>query len=88
MNEGKLSQQQRALVSLTELLHSPQNVSQGISANMLPHLIRYGQSENLTCRQKAAEALKIVSQHSIGRSAILSDINCIVGMSKSVCSRF
>jgi hypothetical protein len=71
LGDAKLPPQQRALVCLTELFHSPEHVSQGISEKIVPLLINYLTSQNITCRQKASESLMIISNHVIGRNSIL-----------------
>lgn len=78
--------QQSALVSLTELFHSPQNVSQGISEGIVKFLIQFLSSVNITCRQKSAECLKIMSNHAIGREAILEDPDNLAQMTNNVLS--
>ncbi|KAJ2996015.1 Radial spoke head 14 [Globomyces sp. JEL0801] len=82
LKSTKLLQQQRALVCLTELFHSTQNISQAISENIIEYLIGFLPSDNITCRQKATEALMILSTHSIGRNAILSERSNIIKMAK------
>ncbi|KAJ3368839.1 tetrahydrofolate synthase [Kappamyces sp. JEL0680] len=73
LRDGPLGKQQKALVSLTELFHSPENVSQGIGAQVVYELIGFLKSQNITCRQKSTESLRIISNHAIGRNAILRD---------------
>ncbi len=69
---------------MTELFHSPENVSQAISGNVIPLLLEFLTSENITCRQKSSEALKIITNHAIGRSAIVKDKSNILTLSKNV----
>ncbi|KAJ3272935.1 Radial spoke head 14 [Terramyces sp. JEL0728] len=75
--------QQKALISLNELFHSPENISQGISENIIQHLVGFLPSENITCRQKSSEALTTISNHAIGRNAILSSPNSIEKLSRN-----
>jgi hypothetical protein len=84
LREGPLTKQQKALVSITDLFHSPQNVSQGINVSVVYELISFLTSENITCRQKASESLKILSNHAIGRNAILKEKGNVMKMSKNV----
>ncbi|KAJ3309701.1 Radial spoke head 14 [Boothiomyces sp. JEL0838] len=72
LSTTQLVRQQKALISLNELFHSPENISQGISENIIHHLVGFLPSENITCRQKASEALSTISNHAIGRNAILA----------------
>nr|KAJ3420009.1 Presenilin-2 [Polyrhizophydium stewartii] len=71
LDENKLFPRQRAIVFLADLFHSPENVSQGISEGIVPQLVSYLGSEDLTCRQKATEALDTIASHAIGRNDII-----------------
>jgi hypothetical protein len=84
LSDPKLPVQQRALVCLTELFHSPANVSQGISERIVKHLLIFLSSQNLTCRQKSSECLKILTSHAIGRNALYLDSTALQKISKSV----
>lgn len=85
--DEQLAIQQRALVCLTELFHSAENVSQGINENIIPNLISFLNSINITSRQKASESLMIISNHEIGRRAILVKRDNIIIISKRVFHR-
>ena len=84
LSDPKLPTQQRALVNLTELFHAPANIQQGISENIVRHLIEFLTSQNITCRQKASECLRILSGHAIGRNAIFYDPTNLAKMSRNV----
>jgi hypothetical protein len=84
MRGPDLGLQQLSLVNLCEALHSPANISQALSENAIPHLFKFLSSENITCRQKSSELLKIVSSHAMGRAAILKDQAAIPQLTKSV----
>lgn len=84
LKDTRLPTRQRSLVTMTELFHSPENVSQAIAGNVIPLLISFLASENITCRQKSSEALKILTNHAIGRSAVVKEKLNILKMSKTV----
>jgi len=71
LSSDELKVRQASLVSLSELFHSPQNVSQGLATRVVDHLVNFFRSENITCRQKSTECLYLISNLAIGRNAIL-----------------
>lgn len=79
-----LSTVQLALVRLVELLHDSLNVAQALPLGAVSKLIVLLQSGNLTCRQKSAEALKLIANYATGRLAILEMENNILQLASKV----
>jgi hypothetical protein len=60
-----------SLVSLAELLHSSRNVSQALKINAVESLSKYYTSDNIACRQKASDCIRLISSHAAGRELLL-----------------
>ena len=82
--DSKLFIRQRSLVFLTFLMHSPANVSQALEENIIPSLMTFLSNQDLTCRQKITQIFYILSNHAIGRSALIQH-ECMSSLVKLVC---
>eukprot|EP00842_Homolaphlyctis_polyrhiza_P002287 jgi/Hompol1/3059/HPOL_000026-RA len=73
LEDSKLLSRQKAIVFLADLAHSPANVVQAIDEDLIGTIKKYLSSDDITCRQKAAEVLKIMANHAVGRKDIITN---------------
>ncbi|KAJ1336887.1 hypothetical protein BSLG_001528 [Batrachochytrium salamandrivorans] len=71
LEDGKLHARQKALMSLSDLCHSPENTVQGIQKGLVTHLNLFLSIDDATCKLKATELLHTISGHAIGRTDII-----------------
>ncbi|KAI8925993.1 armadillo-type protein [Entophlyctis helioformis] len=71
LEETKLFARQKALVFLADLFHCPDNVVQAIDESVVILLLSFLDTEDLTSRQKATEALNIIACCAVGRTDLI-----------------
>ncbi|NXL91373.1 RSP14 protein, partial [Alectura lathami] len=69
----ELLTQQRALMSLCDLVHDPENVYQAIQIGFLKNLKSLLLHHDSTVRQKTTEILYIMAIHSVGRQGLIQN---------------
>ncbi|KAL8180639.1 UNVERIFIED_CONTAM: Radial spoke head 14 [Gekko kuhli] len=67
LQDSDLLTRQRALMSLCDLVHDPENAYQAISLGFLDDLKKLLLDEDQTVRQKTTEVLYIMATHNVGR---------------------
>ncbi|XP_065844739.1 radial spoke head 14 homolog [Oscarella lobularis] len=77
----ELITKQRALVSLCEVMHKPENIAESVRVGVVESLKDLLGDEDQTVRIKTTQVLYILSTHAIGREAFLS-CNVILPLSK------
>ncbi|NWU80593.1 RSP14 protein, partial [Onychorhynchus coronatus] len=73
LQSAELLTQQRALMALCDLVHDPEKVYQAIEIGFLDNLKTLLGHRDNTVRQKATEALYLLSTHSVGRQGLIQN---------------
>ncbi|KAI9104823.1 armadillo-type protein [Phlyctochytrium arcticum] len=76
-----LPELQHTLILLADLLHTPTNIAQALSHDLVVKLGNMVDHEDVTVRQQSTEGLRVVAGHAIGRQAIV-DCGTLVPLSK------
>ncbi|XP_030357375.1 radial spoke head 14 homolog isoform X1 [Strigops habroptila] len=73
LQSPELLTQQRALMTLCDLVHDPQNVYQALELGVLDNLKTLLVHQDSTVRQKTTEILYIMTTHSVGRHGLIQN---------------
>ncbi|XP_069726959.1 radial spoke head 14 homolog [Phaenicophaeus curvirostris] len=73
LQSAELLTQQRALMTLCDLVHDPEKVYQAIEVGFLGNLKTLLRHRDTTVRQKTTEVFYIMATHSIGRQGLLQN---------------
>ncbi|XP_054852561.1 radial spoke head 14 homolog [Eublepharis macularius] len=71
LEDSDLLTRQRALMSLCDLMHDPENAYQAINIGFVDNLKKLLLDEDQTVRQKTTEVLYIMATHNVGRYSFI-----------------
>lgn len=81
LNSSDLLTRQRALMSLCDVMHNPEHISEGLRVGIGASLKSLLKDPDGTVRHKATEVLSIIAGHAVGRDAFV-DNKMIVPLSE------
>ena len=73
LKDANLLTRQRAVMSLCDYLHDPENISAALKEGIAWSLKNLLRDPDLTVRQKSTECLFVIAGHAIGRDAFLGE---------------
>ncbi|KAH3884813.1 radial spoke head 14 homolog [Dreissena polymorpha] len=71
LQDANLLTRQRAVMSLCDHLHDPENIAEALKVGIAESLKKLLTDQDITVRQKSTECLFVIGTHAIGREAFL-----------------